>query len=155
MAPGDPTFRKAIGIITLGMALPAIPAALAREQLVASLSYELFLGAVALTFAFAVLAVFERWSLDRITFAVALVVWPWVLYFGTIFGVLLLNREELIAQGPVARLVRTLYGHHWIWGSEPPMEFAYGVAFMLAGLGAVAIASLRHRQVLHQTGFFE
>lgn len=143
------TFRTAAAIITVGMVLPAFPVALGSEMIVASLTYEAFLAALAVGFGVVVFVSVERLSLDRITFAFASFVWPWVVFFTALFGVLLLNEGEQIPEGPVANLVRTLYGDHWIWRGEPTTEFAYGAVFMIAGLGAVAVSEFLERRTLH------
>jgi len=145
----DTTFRTAVAIITVGMVLPAFPVALGGDVIVASLTYEVFLTALAVGFGVLVFVVVERLSLDRITFAFALFVWPWIVFFTALFGILLLNEGEQIPEGPIANVVRTLYGSHWIWGTEQTTQFAYGAVFTIAGLGAIAISALLERRSLH------
>jgi hypothetical protein len=134
------------------MALPALPVALVGDSIVASVSYVAFLGALAVGFCVAVVVLLERLSLDRSTFGFASLVWPWVVFFTALFGVLLLNEGEQIPRGPIADVVRTLYGYDVMWGIETTTtQFAYAAVFMLAGTGAVAVSSLLHRRTPQPT----
>ncbi len=151
MDTGDETFRAAVAIITVGMVLPAVPVAIGGDLIVASVSYEVFLTALAVGFGVVAFVVVEWLSLDRITFAFASLVWPWVVFFSALFVVLLLNAGEQIPEGSMANVVRTLYGDDWIWGTEPTAEFAYGAAFVIAGCGAMAVSAFLERHALHPT----
>lgn len=149
MVTGDRTFRKAVGIITLGMMIPAFPVALAGDLVVASLSYRVFLGLVAVAYGVIVVVLLDWLSLDRLTFIFTSLVWPWIVFFTTLFGILILNEGEQIPRGPIANIVRTLYGNHWIWGTETPGQVDYAAVFMITGIIAVAISSFLQRKGRH------
>ncbi|MFB6205380.1 MAG: hypothetical protein ABEJ05_02475 [Haloglomus sp.] len=155
MVTGDETFRKAVVIITVGMVVPALPIALAGDLIVASLSYRAFLGTLAVGYGAAVVVLLEWLSLDRPTFTFASLVWPWVVFLAALLVVLLLNDGEQIPRGPIADVVRTLYGNAWIWGQEGVVPFEYGAAFTIAGVGAVALSSRLQRGGLRPAEQFE
>lgn len=156
MVTGDETFRKAVVFITIGMVVPALPIALAGDFIVASFSYRVLLGTIAVSYGVAVVVLLEWLSLDRPTFAFASVVWPWVVFFAGIFAIRMLNKGEPIPQGPVADVVRTLYGHHWIWGQEGASALGeYGAVFMTAGIVAVALSSHLQKRGLLPAAYFD
>lgn len=155
MVTGDETFRKAVGIITVGMVVPALPTALAGDVIVASLSYRAFLATIAVSYGVGLVVLLDWLSLDRCAFTFASIVWPWVVFFAGLFLVILLNRGEPIPQGPVADIVRTLYGDHWIWGQEAASRGEYGVVFMIAGIVAVALSWCLQRRGLQPAAYFE
>ena len=83
----------------------------------------------------------EAWSLDRVTVLFAWLVWPWPLLVASVLVVRLLNRDEQIAQGPVADVFR------YLTGNSVASFFGYGAVFALAGVGAVACSVAVHRVV--------
>lgn len=145
--PADDTFRAAIGLVTVGMLLPALPVALAGEWLVAAFSYDMFLTAIGVSFGLVAFAAVEGFDLDHATFVFVAVVWPWIVGFGGLLGVLLLNEGEQIPRGPVADIFHTLTGDPMVWQTAVgEFElFSYGAAYMIGGVGAVVLSNVFRR----------
>lgn len=145
--PADDTVRAAISLITAGMLLPALPVALAGEWLVTAFSYGTFLTAIGVGFGLVAFAVVEKLDLDRATFVFMTVVWPWIMGFGGLLGVLLLNEGEQIPRGPVADIFHTLTGDPMVWGTAAgEFElFGYGATYMIAGLSGVVLSAMLRR----------
>lgn len=144
MQTGDDTFRRAGIVFTLGMILPGVAVAFAGDLIVSALSYPAFLGGLGISFSLVVGALVNRSGVDRIGFLFASFVWPWVVFVASFLVVLLLNNDEQIPQGPLADVVRTLWGDSWFWGATIPeaSAVAYPAVFMLSGIAAVTLPSI-------------
>ncbi|MDY6819545.1 MAG: hypothetical protein SVG88_12870 [Halobacteriales archaeon] len=141
----DLTFRQATTVTTIGMILPAVPMALAGNQITTILNYHTFLGVLGLAFGLGLALLIERQAWDRLTVLFVVIVWPWVVFFTGLFTVLVLNEGEQIPGGPVADIYWQLVGSQYIWGGASPPPMIYGATFMCAGIGTVLLSVLVHR----------
>jgi hypothetical protein len=94
----------------------------------------------------------ELWALDRLTFLFVAVVWPWVVFFAGLFVVLTLNEGSQIPRGPAANVFRALRGDRYVW--DLPAQggwYHYGLTFVLAGIGTVALSVALDRRSDPQT----
>lgn len=146
MTKGDRTFQQSAVIFISGMVLPGIVVVLAGDLLLTGVSYNAFLGMLALGFSLLTIACLELLEFDRLTFFFASFVWPWMVFLATLFVVLLLNKGEQIPEGPVADVVHTLWGNSQVWGTTPSdSALAYPATFMVAGGISVGIHRFYHR----------
>lgn len=128
------------------MILPGIAVALAGNLIVNTVSYHAFLGVLALGFGLITIAGFELMEFDRLTFLFGAFVWPWIVFFATLFLVLLLNNGEQIPEGPVVDVVHTLWGNGQSWGTTPSRSpLVYPAAFMITGIVAVGLQRFYRR----------
>lgn len=129
----DEDFPIAFAVLVAGMLVPALVVAAGLELLELYVSSLEFVVIAAVAFGLLAWILIERRDIDRTSFGLVAVVWPWPVLFASLFGFLLLHRGQQIPRGPVADVFRFLIG-----GVEG--FFRYGALFALAGVAAVGVS---------------
>jgi hypothetical protein len=125
-----------LALLSLGLLFPGVLWALSGDLIA------LYASAIELTIVvttgYALLAwyLIDRGRVDRTSFLLVSLIWPWPLLIGLLMLVLLLNQGEQIARGPLADVFRA------ITADWPGSIFGYGAVFAGAGIG---IYLLTHR----------
>lgn len=122
-----------LGLLVVGMIAPGIVGATGGELLTLYVSAGQLIVAVAVAYGLLAWALIDRGAVDRTSFLLVSVIWPWILLVGTLLGLLLVNRNEPIPQGPAADVFRFLTTG---W----PGFFGYGAVFAVAGIAVVLVS---------------
>lgn len=145
---GSDAFSRQALVITVGMLLPAVPVALAEDvshnahhpfvplPLIRAVEYDVFLLGLGLAFAIGSWLLIERSYLDRVSFLLASIFWPWVIVLGSVFFVLLAAGPNW-SPHPVSVVYRQLTG-----GGQ---AIDYGIPFFLGGIIAYGLSRLKER----------
>ncbi|MDX1745164.1 MAG: hypothetical protein R3324_04440 [Halobacteriales archaeon] len=126
-----------LALLSLGLILPGLLWAVYHEFI------GLYLSAIELTListvGYGLLSwyLIDRGTVDRLSYLLVSLIWPWPLLFGVLFLLLLLNRGEQIPRGPLASTFRT------VTTGWPGSIFGYGAVFSATGI-AVAVISRRY-----------
>lgn len=122
-----------LAVLVLGMLAPAIAIVAGEELLTLYVSTDLLVGLFGVGYGLVAWYLIERRVVDRTSFLLVSVVWPWLLIIGLLFALLLLNQGEQIPLGPLADVFNALtYG----W----PGVLGYGGVFAVAGIAAVGLS---------------
>jgi len=128
-----------LALLSLGLLLPGLLWALAADLIA------LYGSAVALTivvtigYALTAWYLIDRDRIDRTSFLLVSLIWPWPLLFGLLVLVLLLNQGEQIARGPLANVFRA------VTTDWPGSLIGYGAVYAGTGV-AVFLASRRYER---------
>ena len=126
-----------LALLSLGLLLPGLLWVLAGDLIA------LYGSAVELTLVvtagYALLAwyLIDRGRVDRTSFLLVSLIWPWPLVFGILLLVLLLNQGEQIARGPLATIFRA------ITSDWPGSLIGYAAVFAATGI-VVFLVSRRY-----------
>lgn len=131
----DEDFPMAFGLLIAGMSIPALVVGAGRSLLELYVSSLQFVVIAAFAFGLLAWILIERLDIDRTSFGLVAVAWPWPVLFVALMGFLLLHRGQQIPRGPVADVFRFLIG-------DVEGFFLYGGLFALAGLGAVGVSKV-------------
>lgn len=124
---------RPLALLALGMLAPGLVLAAAADLVSMYASAGQLVVAVAVAYGLVAWLLVERAVIDRMSFLLVSLVWPWLLLFGLLFTLLLLNEGEQIPQGPAADVFRSLT-------SGWPGFFGYAAVFAVAGLAAVGLS---------------
>lgn len=127
----DEDLPVGLAILLTGMIVPALVLAVAQDIVTLYVGPLEFVLIAAAAFWLLAWVLIEYLKIDRTSFALVGVAWPWPVLFAALIGFLLLHRDEQVPQGPLADVFRFLIG-----GAES--FFLYGALFALAAIGAVA-----------------
>lgn len=129
----DEDFPTALAILVAGMIVPALVVLAGRELLELYVSSLQFVVAAAMGFWLLAWILIEHLEIDRTSFALVAIAWPWPVLFTALISFLLLHRDQQIPRGPVADTFRFLIG-------DAEGFFLYGALFALAGVAAVGVS---------------
>lgn len=138
----DEDFPTALTILLIGLLAPALVVAAARELLALYVSSLQFVVVAAMAFWLLAWILIERLEVDRTSFALVAIAWPWPVLFAALFSYLLLHRGEPIPRGPVADVFRFLIG-------DVEGFFLYGALFAVAGVAAVGASKAVEARAEH------
>jgi len=122
-----------LALLALGMVAPGVLQVLAGDLLALYVSAGQLTVFVAVGYGLVAWLLVERDAVDRTSFLLVSLIWPWILVFGTLMVLLLLNQGEQISRGPLADVFRTLT-HDW------PGFLGYGAVFTVAGVATFAVS---------------
>lgn len=145
---GSDAFSRQVLVISVGMLLPAVPVALTEDvphnahhplvplPLIRAVEYDVFLFGLGLVFTIGSWFLIERGYLDRVSFLLASLIWPWVISIGSVFFVLLVAGPNWSAH-PVSVV------YHQLTGGGQVID--YGIPFFLGGIIAYGLSRIKER----------
>jgi hypothetical protein len=138
----DEDFPTAFAVLVAGMLVPALAVAAGRELLKLYVSSLQFVTIAAIAFGLFAWILIERLDIDRTSFGLVAVAWPWPVLLAALFSFLLLHRDQPFPRGPVAEVFRFLIG-------DVEGFFRYGALFALAGVAAVVASKAVEARAAH------
>lgn len=138
----DEDLPVGLAVLLAGMIVPALVLAVAQDVITLYVGPVEFVLVAAAAFWLLAWVLIESLEMDRTSFAMVGVAWPWPVLYAALIGFLLLHRDEQVPQGPLADVFGFLIG-----GAES--FFLYGALFALATIGAVGASKAVESRTAH------